>query len=100
MYTCPCCHTRTFGLWPVLHARPGQVLTCGSCRAHVRVRQPGKILTLAPLVLAQLAGLSLRRSGDNLALDAAVVAVMLSWLFLLIWRGVSLLGVPPAPDGA
>lgn len=98
MYACPHCHSRAFGLWQVLHAPTSRMLTCANYQGRVRVRLPGKALTLAPLVLAQLVGLALGRAGDRLVLDATIVAVMFSWLFLLIWHGVTLVAAPPTPD--
>jgi hypothetical protein len=96
MYTCPHCHTKTFGLWPVLHARPGQVLTCGHCQERVHVKQPGMVLTLIPIILGQLA---LSRSGDNFVLGGAILLMMFAYVFLLLYRCVSLTSTPPGPNG-
>lgn len=96
MYTCPHCHTKTFGLWPVLHARPGQELTCGHCHGRVSVRHPGMTVTLIPCVLGQLA---MTRSHDNIVLDGAILLMMFAYLFLLFYRCVSLDSASPRPDG-
>lgn len=96
MYTCPHCHTKTFGLWPVLLARPGQQLTCGNCHVRVSVRHPGMAVTLIPLVLGQLA---MGRSGDNIVLEGALLIMMFAYVFLLFYRCVSLTSAPPTPNG-
>lgn len=97
MYTCPLCRTKTLGIWHVLLAQPGQVLSCGNCQGHVRVQHPGKAVTLMPCVLGLLA---IGRSGNNMVLDAAILVMMSSWLFLLFYRCVSLTSIPPSLDGA